>query len=68
MAALPAISTAAASALPTAIRTSRLPAAASSSNLGALWFGRFLDAYGMADIDPARLDYYQLLDEILLNS
>ncbi|WP_246704460.1 APH(3') family aminoglycoside O-phosphotransferase [Rhizobium sp. P32RR-XVIII] len=32
-------------------------------NLGAALVRPFLDAYGMADIDPARLDYYQLLDE-----
>lgn len=37
-------------------------------NLGALWGPRFLDAYasigGMGPLDPQRLDWYELLDEV----
>jgi aminoglycoside phosphotransferase len=32
-------------------------------NLGARWVGPFFEAYGITEIDRARVDYYQLLDE-----
>ncbi len=32
-------------------------------NFGAEWIKPFLDAYGLTEIDPAKIAFYKLLDE-----
>lgn len=49
-------------ALPTRTRTS-LACLSIHFNLGEKWIAPFLELYGLPDADPARLSYYQLLDE-----